>query len=53
MRKKRKWNITPYLFIAPQLILFTIFFLIPAVVGIFAAFSKWNIYIGKLPPDFN
>lgn len=49
MRKKRKWSITPYLFIAPQLILFIIFFLIPAVVGIFAAFSKWNIYIDAAP----
>lgn len=35
---------TPYAFIAPHLILFFIFFLIPSVVGIFISFTKWDLY---------
>lgn len=46
---KKRIDIVPYLFIAPQLILFTIFFLIPAATGIVAAFSKWNIYTDAWP----
>lgn len=46
---KKRFDIVPYLFIAPQLILFTIFFLIPAATGIIAAFSKWNIYTDAWP----
>ena len=46
---KKRFDIVPYLFIAPQLILFTIFFLIPAATGIVAAFSKWNIYTDAWP----
>lgn len=45
----KRLDIVPYLFIAPQLILFTIFFLIPAATGIIAAFSKWNIYTDAWP----
>lgn len=47
--KKKRIDLVPYLFIAPQLILFTIFFLIPAITGIVAAFSKWNIYTDAWP----
>lgn len=47
--KKKRIDIVPYLFIAPQLILFGIFFLIPAITGIVAAFSKWNIYTDAWP----
>ena len=36
-------KISPYLFIAPHLIIFCIFFLIPAVFGIFISFTNWNI----------
>lgn len=42
--KKFKKLITPYLFIAPHLILFTIFFLIPAVFGVYIAFTKWDLF---------
>lgn len=49
VKKKRKNNITPYLFIAPQLILFTIFFVAPAIIGIYAAFTKWDIFSFDLP----
>lgn len=41
---RRRFSAAPYLFIAPQLILFTVFFIIPAAMGIFTAFSKWNVY---------
>lgn len=40
MEKKK---ITPYVFIAPHLILFIIFFGIPAIFGIIISFTKWNI----------
>jgi multiple sugar transport system permease protein len=39
-----KQKVVPYLFIAPHLLLFIIFFAIPAVVGIYISFTKWNIY---------
>lgn len=48
-KKKKLSQLTPYLFIAPQIILFTIFFIIPAAIGIFAAFIKWNIYQDAAP----
>lgn len=34
---------TPYLFIAPHLILFIIFFGIPAIFGIVISFTQWNL----------
>lgn len=47
--KGRRLDVVPYLFIAPQLVLFAIFFIIPAVMGIVTAFSKWNIYYEPWP----
>ncbi len=38
-----KDRVTPYLFLAPHLILFAVFFFVPAVVGIFAAFTDWKL----------
>lgn len=43
-KKARKFSITPYLFIAPHIILFIAFFLIPMVYGIYASFTKWNLF---------
>jgi len=40
MEKKK---ITPYVFVAPHLILFIIFFGIPAIFGIIISFTKWNL----------
>lgn len=34
---------TPYTFLLPHLIIFTIFFMVPAVVGIFSAFTDWRL----------
>ncbi len=48
-RPKKKIDLTAYLFIAPQLILFLIFFVIPAGMGIYAAFTKWDIFSSQLP----
>lgn len=47
--KKRKLNIAPYLFIAPQIILFAIFFVAPFIIGVYAAFTKWDIFGSELP----
>ncbi|MCR5155679.1 MAG: sugar ABC transporter permease [Butyrivibrio sp.] len=46
---KKKIDLTPYMFIAPQLILFAIFFVAPAVMGIYAAFTRWDIFSPQLP----
>lgn len=40
----KRSKIAPYLFITPQLILFAVFFALPAVVGIYAAFTDWNLF---------
>lgn len=34
----------PYLFIAPLLLTFIVFFLIPAVMGIYVSFTSWNLF---------
>lgn len=36
-------KLTPYLFVGPHLILFLVFFLVPAVFGIFISFTNWNL----------
>lgn len=42
--KRKKVNVAPYLFIAPHIIIFAIFFLIPMLYGIYASFTKWNLF---------
>ncbi|MGM9972731.1 MAG: carbohydrate ABC transporter permease [Clostridiaceae bacterium] len=44
VKRKKKFSVIPYLFIAPHLIIFIIFFLIPLVYGIYASFTKWNLF---------
>jgi len=44
MDETKKFSIVPYLFIAPHVILFIVFFLIPTVYGIYASFTTWNIF---------
>lgn len=41
---KKKINLWTLLFIGPYLILFIIFFLIPAVFGIAVSFTEWDMY---------
>jgi len=47
--KKLIKTITPYLFIAPHITLFIIFFLIPSVFGFYIAFTKWDLFTS---PEF-
>ncbi len=39
-----KKKITPYLFIAPHVLLFIGFFLVPMIYGIYASFTKWDLF---------
>ncbi len=39
-----KAELEPYLFIAPQVILFVTFSLVPIIYGLYAAFTKWDLY---------
>lgn len=43
-RYRLKRELEPYAYIAPHLLLFAVFFLVPAVYGIYAAFTKWDLY---------
>lgn len=44
LKRKKKFSFTPYLFIAPHVIVFILFFLVPMIFGIFASFTKWNLF---------
>jgi multiple sugar transport system permease protein len=44
MTTLKKQRYIPYLFIAPHVILFIVFFLYPMFFGIFASFTKWNLF---------
>lgn len=44
MASKKKLTLTPYLFLAPHLLIFFIFFLIPMFYGIYASFTKWDLF---------
>lgn len=37
-------DLLPYAYIAPQLFFFIIFFITPAVYGVYAAFTKWDLF---------
>lgn len=43
-RMKRKWNFWPAVFIGPYFLLFIMFFLVPAVFGIYVSFTDWDMY---------
>jgi multiple sugar transport system permease protein len=38
-----KKKITPFLFITPHLVLFLVFFAVPAIFGVVISFTKWNL----------
>lgn len=46
---KKRMNLSPYLYIGPHLILFSIFFLLPTIYGIYISFTNWDL-IGE--PEF-
>ena len=43
-RRKVKHDLLPYGYIAPHLLFFIIFFITPAVYGVYAAFTKWDLF---------
>lgn len=43
IKKPEFKKIKPYLFIAPHLIFFLIFFLVPSIFGIYISFTDWNL----------
>ncbi|WP_180994867.1 sugar ABC transporter permease [Clostridium sp. chh4-2] len=46
MKNKTKLTMTGYVFLAPALIIFIIFVLIPVITSIILAFTKWNFFSG-------
>lgn len=42
--KSKRRKLVPYLFIAPHVIIFLIFFAIPFFYGVYASFTKWNLF---------
>nr|WP_236674772.1 sugar ABC transporter permease [Enterococcus sp. BWR-S5] len=43
-RRSKKKKLVPWLFLAPHLIIFSIFFLIPVVFGIYISFTDWDLF---------
>ncbi|MGL4696582.1 carbohydrate ABC transporter permease [Enterococcus larvae] len=43
-RRSRKKKLVPWLFLAPHLTIFFIFFLIPVVFGIYISFTDWDLF---------
>ena len=43
-RRQVKHDLLPYAYIAPHLLFFIIFFVTPAVYGVYAAFTKWDLF---------
>lgn len=48
-----KKEVEPFLFVGPHLVLFLLFFLIPTIYGIYAAFTKWDIFGNPTFVGFN
>lgn len=44
VRYQLKQELEPYFYIAPHLFFFIIFCLVPSIYGIYAAFTKWDLY---------
>lgn len=42
--KSGRKKLVPWLFIAPHLVIFTIFFLIPVIFGIYISFTDWDLF---------
>ena len=43
-RYRLKTQVEPYLFIAPHILLFVIFSMVPIIYGLYAAFTTWDLY---------
>lgn len=44
IKKRKKKNWIPYLFISPHVLIFLIFFSYPLLYGVYASFTKWNLF---------
>ncbi len=52
VKKRKKLNLAPYLFIAPNFIGFLVFILIPVLVSLVVAFTDFNIFKGFADSKF-
>ncbi len=43
-RYRLKRQVEPYIFIAPHVLLFVVFSMVPIIYGIYAAFTTWDLY---------
>ena len=43
-RRSLKRDLLPYAYIGPHLFFFVIFFITPAIYGVYAAFTKWDLF---------
>lgn len=43
-RRRLKRDLLPYAYIAPHLLFFIIFFITPAIYGVYAAFTRWDLF---------
>ncbi|MES5413444.1 sugar ABC transporter permease [Enterococcus mundtii] len=41
---KKRLNAWPVVFIGPHMLLFLLFFLVPAVIGIYVSFTEWDLF---------
>ena len=41
---KKRLNGWPIVFIGPHMLLFFLFFLVPAVIGIYVSFTEWDLF---------
>lgn len=44
IKRKKRPNFWPVLFIGPHLLLFLVFFLAPTIFGLYISFTKWNLF---------
>lgn len=44
VKKRKKLNLWPALFVGPHMLIFIIFFLIPSIFGVYISFTKWDLF---------
>ncbi|TRZ38043.1 sugar ABC transporter permease [Niallia circulans] len=42
-KRSKKYSFTPWVFLAPHLLIFAVFFLIPVFFGIYISFTEWDL----------
>jgi multiple sugar transport system permease protein len=43
-RRTLRKNLLPYAYVGPHIFLFVVFFITPAIYGVYAAFTKWDMF---------